>query len=82
MRNSLEIDEMQTWGFVVRITSVDDDDDVTYDEYAFEHTPGVLAKVLHWLGYEDQIDEVLSILDDEEKEYALSDLLDPLKPNP
>ena len=71
MRNSLEIDEMQTWGYVVRIVSVDDDDNVTYDECAFEHTPGVLAKVLHWLGHKDQIDEVLDILDDEE-EYILS----------
>lgn len=61
MRNSLEIDQCKTSGYVVRVMR---EGAFGYDEeeYAFEGTLDVLAEVMRWLGLGKQIVQVMSLL--------------------
>ena len=73
MRSSLEIDK-KDYGFVVETSSYDGGEDgYTFEELALEDPLDVIAEVLHWLGYHDEVARVMEILAEDEETYALTD---------
>lgn len=68
MQRHIRIDECNT-GYVVRIVS--GDFDIDPEEHAVEHPLDALARVLRWLGYGKDVDDVLDLLGDEV--YVLTD---------